>query len=95
MDRDGRVLRFDSLSKVLSAGARLGCVTGPKFLMEKIVMHQMATILTPSGLSQLLIWQYLKRAGIDGFLDHAKIVAKMYEERRDFFVGCLEKYLGS
>ena len=29
IDTDGRVLRFDSFSKILSAGLRVGFVTGP------------------------------------------------------------------
>lgn len=39
MDVDGRVLRFDSLSKIISSGVRIGWVTGPKPLVEKIVLH--------------------------------------------------------
>lgn len=34
----GRVLRFDSLSKVLSAGIRLGFATGPIPLLQAIDM---------------------------------------------------------
>jgi kynurenine/2-aminoadipate aminotransferase len=44
MDVDGRVLRFDSLSKILSAGARLGWVSGPKALIDRIVLHGMVNI---------------------------------------------------
>jgi tryptophan aminotransferase len=35
----GRVLRFDSFSKVLSAGLRMGFVTGPKVVVEAINIH--------------------------------------------------------
>ena len=35
----GRVLRFDSLSKVLSAGIRIGFLCGPEPLMTLIDMH--------------------------------------------------------
>jgi tryptophan aminotransferase len=35
----GRVLRFDSFSKVLSAGIRIGFVTGPSALVDLIDMH--------------------------------------------------------
>ena len=35
----GRVLRFDSLSKVLSAGLRFGFATGPVRLIERINVH--------------------------------------------------------
>lgn len=35
------MLRFDSLSKILSAGARLGWVSGPKALIDRVVLHGM------------------------------------------------------
>ncbi|KAJ3303347.1 hypothetical protein HDV03_003996 [Kappamyces sp. JEL0829] len=93
MDRDGRVLRFDSFSKVLSAGARLGFVTGPPALIERMVMHQMSTTLNASGLSQLLLWEFLKTKGVQGFLEHTRAVASLYKERRDLFIGYLTKHL--
>lgn len=49
---DARVLRFDSLSKVLSSGMRLGFVTGPQALVDRIHLHMQATELHASGLSQ-------------------------------------------
>jgi kynurenine/2-aminoadipate aminotransferase len=93
MDTDGRVLRFDSFSKVLSAGARLGFVSGPPALIERLTMHQMATVLNASGLSQLLIWEFLKSKGLDGFHLHTRFVAGLYKERRDYFIGLLDRYL--
>ena len=42
MDEDGRVLRFDSFSKVLSSGIRLGFMTGPKPLIDRILLHVQA-----------------------------------------------------
>ena len=36
MDSDARVLRFDSFSKVLSAGIRVGTVTGPSPLIDRL-----------------------------------------------------------
>ena len=39
LDSEGRVLRFDSFSKVLSSGLRLGFVTGPKPLVDRIMLH--------------------------------------------------------
>jgi tryptophan aminotransferase len=35
----GRVLRFDSFSKVLSAGTRIGFVTGPAPVLDAIDRH--------------------------------------------------------
>lgn len=39
----GRVLRFDSLSKVLSAGIRIGFASGPAPLLTAIEMHVSAS----------------------------------------------------
>ena len=39
MDTDGRVIRFDSFSKILSSGIRLGFTTGPKELLQPIMLH--------------------------------------------------------
>lgn len=39
IDEDARVLRFDSFSKILSAGLRLGWVTGPTPLVDRIILH--------------------------------------------------------
>jgi len=45
MDIDGRVLRFDSFSKVISAGMRLGWVSGPRYLINRIVLHSQVCYL--------------------------------------------------
>lgn len=55
MDTEGRVLRFDSLSKVLSSGLRIGWVTGPKPLIQNIELHVQSSYLHSSTLSQVRI----------------------------------------
>ncbi|TPX59416.1 hypothetical protein SpCBS45565_g07746 [Spizellomyces sp. 'palustris'] len=93
MDADKRVLRFDSLSKIFSAGMRIGWVTGPKPLVDRIVLHGQATMLHPSGLSQMLAYQLLKKWGRDGFLKHTRSVAGFYEQKRDLFLQSARKRL--
>ena len=39
----GRVIRFDSLSKVLSSGMRVGFVSAPQPFIDAIVLHVRAT----------------------------------------------------
>lgn len=53
MDIDGRVIRFDSFSKVLSSGLRLGVVTGPQTLLRQIELHMQATTLQTSSVAQV------------------------------------------
>ena len=48
LDTEGRVIRFDSFSKILSSGIRLGFVTGPKPLIERLVLHMQVKIFSTS-----------------------------------------------
>ncbi|KAI9327887.1 pyridoxal phosphate-dependent transferase [Obelidium mucronatum] len=93
MDVDGRVLRFDSFSKILSAGVRVGWVTGPKALVERIALHSQASILHASGMSQMLVYKVLEHWGIDGFLKHTAGVSAFYEEKGNAFMKSAEKHL--
>ncbi|KAI7893651.1 pyridoxal phosphate-dependent transferase [Mucor mucedo] len=89
MDVDARVLRCDSMSKILSSGLRIGWVTGPHALIERINMHTMVTNLQPSGIPQAMTFGLLEKWGHQGFLDHVDRVADFYREKRDEFVECL------
>ncbi|KXS11935.1 PLP-dependent transferase [Gonapodya prolifera JEL478] len=94
IDVDGRVLRFDSFSKVLSSGIRVGWCTGPKQLVERIVLHGQASNLHPSNLSQELVSSYLHHLGHVAYLEHARGVRDHYAHKRDLFLKAAEKHLG-
>ena len=53
MDVDGRVLRFDSFSKILSSGIRIGFTTGPKELIRYLELSMQASVLHAASLSQV------------------------------------------
>jgi kynurenine/2-aminoadipate aminotransferase len=93
IDVDGRVLRFDSLSKILSAGLRLGWVTGPKEFVDRIVIHTMVTNLQVSGVPQAMAATLLNHWGHDGFFKHVDSVSEFYREKRDVFLECAERRL--
>ena len=93
MDVDQRVLRFDSFSKILSAGARIGWVSGPKELIERIVLHGQASNLHPSGISQTFLFALLNQWGHSGFLQHTVSVSEFYKSKRDAFITSAERHL--
>jgi len=66
MDVDGRVVRTDSFSKILSSGVRVGLVTGPRALVEQMDLHNQATIMHTSGLSQHAVLTVLRHWGVGG-----------------------------
>lgn len=94
MDTDGRVLRFDSMSKVLSSGLRLGFATGPPALIERLVLHLQTAALCTSGLSQMAAVALFREWGDDGWASHICSVQELYRRRRDHFLKCAQQHLG-
>ncbi|CAA7269549.1 unnamed protein product [Cyclocybe aegerita] len=78
----GRVLRFDSLSKILSAGIRIGFATGPKALLNAIDQHTATSNLQVPSLTQIIVFRLLQSWGYDGFAAHVQRVSEFYREKR-------------
>ncbi|KAL1917420.1 uncharacterized protein VTP21DRAFT_3813 [Calcarisporiella thermophila] len=93
LDVDGRVLRFDSFSKILSAGLRLGFASGPKELIDKINIATGCSNLHPSGVPQSVAYALLSNWGIGRFLEHTESVAKFYRARCELFLSKCEQHL--
>ncbi|ESO02290.1 hypothetical protein HELRODRAFT_161542 [Helobdella robusta] len=93
MDVDGRVLRFDSLSAVISPGLQIGYVTGAKALIERIVLHVMVSSMHVSTLSQVMTLELLKELGYDGFKDYTNSVAEFFKDKLKVVLRAADKYL--
>ncbi|KAI3602371.1 hypothetical protein WG66_011330 [Moniliophthora roreri] len=81
LEQVGRVIRFDTLSKVIAPGLSIGWVSGPEVLVGAIdtitstANLQAATVSQAVALALLEAWQY------DGFLRHAENVADFYQRQ--------------
>ncbi|CAG9861819.1 unnamed protein product [Phyllotreta striolata] len=93
IDTEGRVIRLDSMSKVLSSGLRLGWLTGPRKLVEQIEIHISSSILHSSVLSQVIMENLFRKWGINGLVSYFEKVAAFYRVRRDFTIASMEKHL--
>ncbi|KAF5374493.1 hypothetical protein D9615_009117 [Tricholomella constricta] len=89
----GRVLRFDSLSKILSAGIRIGFASGPKSLLLAIDGHTATSNLQTPSLTQAIVWKLLDSWGYEGFKKHTENVSEFYRTRRDVFERAMQKHL--
>ncbi|XP_033632479.1 kynurenine/alpha-aminoadipate aminotransferase, mitochondrial-like [Asterias rubens] len=93
LDVDGRVLRFDSFSKLVAPGLRLAFITGPQKLVTKIQLVFMQSIQMTNGLAQILVCKLLKQWGRTGFEEHMQGVVKLLREKRLFALGLADKWL--
>jgi len=91
----GRVVRFDSMSKIMSAGLRIGFATGPCAVIDAIFGHTAVSNLQPAGPTQAIALALLQHWGRDGFLQHADKVATFYQHRRDNFEAAVTRILGA
>ncbi|KAK4055303.1 hypothetical protein OIV83_000586 [Microbotryomycetes sp. JL201] len=101
----GRVLRFDTFSKILSSGMRIGFVTGPPQIVDVLDLMTSNTNLQPntnlnaplvailSSTTAAIALALLNKWGIDGFFEHTKRVAKFYDEKRAMFERIAHKHL--
>ncbi|VDC07611.1 unnamed protein product [Peniophora sp. CBMAI 1063] len=89
----GRVLRFDSFSKILSAGVRLGFATGPAALLKAMDSHTASANLQASSFVQAVIVTLLSDWGYEGFKKHTENVSAFYREKRDVFENAMRRHL--
>jgi len=94
MDTDGRVMRLDSFSKVISPGSRIGWITASEQVIERYQKHADVSTQNPAGLSQLILFKLLdEHWGHDGYLDWLIFMRMEYTKRRDVILQACEKYL--
>ncbi|KAJ7025731.1 TdiD protein [Mycena alexandri] len=89
----GRVLRFDSISKILSAGMRIGFASGPAPILRAIDAHTATANLQPASLTQAITHKLLDAWGHDGFLAHTRGVSNFYRIKRDVFEAAMQRHL--
>ncbi|KAI0342586.1 PLP-dependent transferase [Trametopsis cervina] len=89
----GRVVRFDSLSKILSAGIRIGFMSGPEPLMQAIDMHTAISHLQTPSLTQTIAFSILNAWGYAGFQAHTAAVSQLYRQKRDVFEAAMRNHL--
>ncbi|KAG1804892.1 pyridoxal phosphate-dependent transferase [Suillus plorans] len=89
----GRVIRFDSFSKILSAGIRMGFASGPKPIIDAIDLHTASANLQSSSLIQAITLALVEEWGYANFFAHTQAVAEFYRKKRDVFESALNAHL--
>ncbi|KAH8732841.1 pyridoxal phosphate-dependent transferase [Phaeosphaeriaceae sp. PMI808] len=94
MDIDGRVMRLDSFSKVISPGSRVGWVTASAQVVDLFSKHADLSTQNPAGMSQLILFKLLdEHWGHTGYLDWLIYIRLEYTKRRDAILQACDKHL--
>ncbi|THH06381.1 hypothetical protein EW145_g4121 [Phellinidium pouzarii] len=89
----GRVVRFDSLSKTISGGLRIGFASGPETIIDAVDILSSISTLQASTFTQVIADTLLRHWGYAGFNAHAERAAAFYRRRRDLFECAMQKHL--
>ncbi|KAG8906041.1 hypothetical protein FRB99_007698 [Tulasnella sp. 403] len=89
----GRVIRFDSFSKILSAGMRLGLVSGPERIVDMIDLYTASSNLQPSSFSQSIALALFQHWGYEGFDAHIDHIAMVYRQKCELFEAAMREHL--
>lgn len=93
IDTDGRVIRLDSLSKVIAPGVRCGWLTGSAQLMERALRTNEVSIQSASGFSQVMLFSLFESWGHAGYLNWLVYIRAEYTRRRNVLLAAMEKHL--
>jgi 2-aminoadipate transaminase len=78
-----------SFSKIVSPGMRLGWITAPEEVMERLVIAKQASDLHSNYFTQRVVYQYLSDNDVD---QHIKKIKEMYRNQRNLMVEMIEEY---
>ncbi len=89
IDDDDRVVRLETFSKILAPGFRIAWCTGPKTLIEKMVIAKQATDLCTNPFGQYVAWKYISEGILD---EHLEKIKKLYNKKRLTMLEAMEEH---
>ncbi|SEN71287.1 PLP-dependent aminotransferase family protein [Lihuaxuella thermophila] len=90
LDKNGLVLYLGSISKTLSPGLRIGWVTGPESVIDRLADIKMQTDYGSSSLSQWVATEWLASGK---YFEHLDQIRRELRIRRDIALEALEDHL--
>lgn len=88
-----RVIRLRSVSKTVAPGLRLGWMTGPRWVLDVVVVAKQSSDLHTSSLSQAIVTELARDTAWRA--EHLDRSRALYRERRDALVAALHETFGA
>ena len=90
LDSDGLVIYCSSLSKILSAGMRIGFVIAPSEVASKMVVAKQAEDVHTNLFFQMLCHKYMTTCDLDA---HIAKINELYRHKCNLMLECIDKYI--
>lgn len=87
---EGRVIYLGTLSKIFSAGMRIGWIAAPHPILEKLLLAKQSADLCTSSFTQMIAHRYFTEEDWRGQVQQ---LLEFYRGRRDAMLGALEEHL--
>ncbi|MCE5265138.1 MAG: PLP-dependent aminotransferase family protein [Deltaproteobacteria bacterium] len=93
MDRDGRVVRLDSFSKIFAPGLRLGYASGPAEIVGYFQLYKQGLNLHTSAMDQALLTGFFASHTYEEFRALIRENCGIYRRNRDAVLAAARKHL--
>jgi 2-aminoadipate transaminase len=90
MDTEGIVIYCSSFSKILSSGMRVGYVTAPEEVIQKLVVAKQVEDVHTNMFFQILVHKYMTERDFEG---HIAEVRSIYRRKCGIMMDALDRYL--
>jgi 2-aminoadipate transaminase len=87
---EGRVIYLGTLSKIFSAGMRIGWIAAPHPILDKLLLAKQSADLCTSSFTQMVAHSYFTEEDWRGQVQQ---LLEFYRGRRDAMLGALEEHL--
>lgn len=91
LDRAGRVIYAGTMSKILYPSLRIGYLLAPEQLVEPMIKIRAVMDQHSPAIDQATLARFLTEGF---FLSHIKRMRKLYCDRREYFIGQFNNFLG-
>ena len=93
MDREERVVRLDSFSKIFAPGLRLGYASGPAEIISYFQLYKQGSNLHTSAMDQSLLAGFFANHTYEEFRAMIRENCGIYRRNRDAVLAAARKYL--
>ena len=93
MDREGRVVRLDSFSKIFAPGLRLGYASGPAEIIGFFQLYKQGANLHTSAMDQSLLAGFFASHSHEEFRSLIRENCRFYRANRDAMVAAARRHL--